>query len=120
MPLNLYDRRFSERIEFPNWAPHNCLELLIQKCSTEEVDLPESLHDDIKHNFKILSEEHSGWGNAGDVLTVHDKMSASRDDRCDDDENDIEGGYTAEDVDLAFSIMMRQRARECKCQIMNK
>jgi hypothetical protein len=42
-------------------------------------------------------------------------MSASRDDRCDDDEHDIEGGYTAEDIDLAFSIMMRQWARECKC-----
>jgi hypothetical protein len=65
--LNLYNRRFSEKIEFPNWAPHNCLELLIQKCSAEAVDLPESLHDIIKQNFKTLSEEYSGWGNAGDV-----------------------------------------------------
>jgi hypothetical protein len=41
-------------------------------------------------------------------------MSASRDDRCDDDGNDIEGGYIAEDVEIAFRTMMRQRARECK------
>jgi hypothetical protein len=41
-------------------------------------------------------------------------MSASRDDRCDDDEIVIEGGYTTEDIDVAFSIMMGQRARECK------
>jgi hypothetical protein len=70
--------RFSEKIEFPNWAPKDCLDLLIKECTTEAVDLPVSLYDLVKSKFKVLSEEYSGWGNAGDVLTIHDKMSASR------------------------------------------
>jgi hypothetical protein len=43
--------------------------------------------------------------------SLSSSLSLYREDRC-DDEDVIEGGYIKEDVDILFSTMMRQRARE--------
>ena len=103
-------RRFTERLEFKAWNADACLDLVVKKCATEEVELPETLHSVIIDGFTELSQRE-GWGNAGDVVTIVDKMVASRDCRCDED-GFVEGPYTEEDVHAAFEALLAQR-RPC-------
>jgi AAA+ superfamily predicted ATPase len=105
-----FPRRFTERIEFNDWAPDDCLQLLSKRCADEGVQLPVELHGKILQSFSELMQRE-GWGNAGDVITAHDKMSSSREDRC-DDQGVIEGPYTEADVDQAFDTMLQQRKKK--------
>ena len=100
-------RRFTERLEFKAWNADACLDLVVKLCASDGVDLPETLHEVIIDGFTELSQRE-GWGNAGDVITIVKKISASRDSRCDDD-GFVEGPYSEEDVHAAFSALLEQR-----------
>ena len=100
-------RRFTERLEFKAWNADACLDLVVKRCTAEGVELPETLHTVIIDGFTELSQRE-GWGNAGDVVTIVEKMVATRDCRCDDD-GFVEGPFTEEDVQSAFSALQEQR-----------
>lgn len=100
-------RRITERLEFRPWSSQDCLHLLEKLVDDEEQELSHDLHCLITQGFTDLSLR-DGWGNAGDVITIHQKMSASRENRCDDSGN-IEGSYSLNDVQYAFQELLRQR-----------
>ena len=72
--------------------------------------LPSELFSSVTDGFIDLMGRE-GWGNAGDVKVVYEKMLASKDSRF--DENDGKGltdsAYNLEDVAYAFAKMKEQR-----------
>jgi hypothetical protein len=69
--------------------------------------LPHALEESVQWGFgELISRE--GYGNARDVITVHEKMMALRDERCDWQGN-VEGDFRAEDVVTAFKAVFEQR-----------
>ena len=107
-------RRISEKLNFPSWDPKDCLTLLKNLCAKDEVELDTndpfypSLDNLIMDLFYELSTTREGWGNAGDVKNIYEKMCRNRDDRCDDN-GFVEGSYLVDDVKKAFNIMFDQR-----------
>ena len=99
--------RFSEQLEFKDWAAKDCLDLLAKHSARDGIELSDEFHPSVLRGFDDL-KGCDGWGNARDVNTIYDKMTASRELRA-DDEGDIYGGFLLEDIDSAFSAMMRQR-----------
>lgn len=100
-------RRITERLTFKTWNEQSCLELLLKLSQKEGTSIPEILHEFIIEGFSDLIGR-DGWGNAGDVMTVHDKMLASRDSQCDDVGN-VSSEFIIEDVMYAFNEMISQR-----------
>ena len=98
-------RRFTKSITFKSWKPEACLALCRSRLAP--VELPPELDGLIIDMFEKLSRRE-GWGNAGDVGTVADKIGHSRDQRCDDDGN-VEGPVLESDVRAAFEEMFEQR-----------
>jgi hypothetical protein len=100
-------RRFTERIDFKSWEPSHCVSLVAKMSSVDRVDIPVDLSKYLVDKFDTLMRLE-GWGNAGDVITVYEKMKSHRNRRS-DDEGFIEGPYLKGDVDGAFQELYCQR-----------
>lgn len=105
-------RRVTECLEFFSWEPSDCLDHLMHLSGLEQIETPHEVQDMILSNFNSLSKR-AGWGNAGDVNNILDKMIFSRNSRC-DDEGNVYGPFTQSDVDYSFSALFRQRPHATK------
>lgn len=99
--------RFTEQIEFSDWSPQHCLELVRSRCRSQNVDLDIGADKFIIDGFASLLRL-PGWANARDAVTVSDKLLESRDLRCDENGH-IDGPLLLQDVRNVFDEMLRQR-----------
>jgi hypothetical protein len=102
-------RRITERLEFKSWEPHHCLNLLQNLSRSDGIDLSSELNERVLNGFQDLSLR-SGWGSAGDVRTIYDKMTASLESRCYDAHANLLN-FSDVDVDSSFDALIRQRPR---------
>lgn len=108
-------RRFSERLEFEDWAPGPCVELVRARLAKERLKLPRELDASLLAGFAELSAR-DGWGNAGDAVTVANKIQAAFEVRDSGEGMDMDASgaaadavITAADVDTAFGALLKQR-----------
>ena len=68
-------RRVTERLVFQSWLPSDCWDLLLQLSQKSSMQLSPTYRNLSIDYFKDLSKR-PGWGNAGDVNSIYDKMVA--------------------------------------------
>lgn len=106
-------RRITEQIEFKAFDADDCLDLLLEKVFNNssndgsKVQIPKLLHPIILDKFYDLST-YNGWGNAGDVNTIFNKMEICRSDDCNED-GITRDFYTQDDIDKSFQQLFDQR-----------
>ena len=108
-------RRVTERLEFKSWLPEDCWALLTDLSHKNGMDLSLSYRDMVIAGFADLASR-DGWGNAGDVCTVYNKITSAFEDRIGSamgsgEGEDVEIGNTFEECDIvtAFTGLVRQR-----------
>jgi len=106
-------RRITEQIEFKAFDANDCLDLLLEKVFNNsnndgsKVQIPKLLHPIILDKFYELST-FNGWGNAGDVNTIFNKMEICRSNDCNED-GITRDFYTQDDIDKSFQQLFDQR-----------
>ena len=106
-------RRITEQIEFKAFDANDCLDLLLEKVFNNsnndgsKVQMPKLLHPIILDKFYELST-YNGWGNAGDVNTIFNKIEICRCDDCNQD-GVTRDFYTQDDIDKSFQQLFDQR-----------
>ena len=100
-------RRITERLDFQAWSPQHCVSLLHKLIEEDDCELPHEFDTMISDLFLDLSSR-DGWGNAGDVITIHGKMESARIYRGDDFGN-VDESYVENDIKTAFNLMFNQR-----------
>ena len=106
-------RRITEQIEFKAFDANDCLDLLLEKVFNNsnndgsKVQIPKLLHPIILDKFYELST-YNGWGNAGDVNTIFNKMEICRSNDCNED-GITRDFYTQDDIDKSFQQLFDQR-----------
>lgn len=76
--------RFTETIEFDDWTPTRCAELVVKSLRSGTV--PFTLHD-VDHSTAVLGrtftelQRRPGWGNARDAVQLASKIADARDNR---------------------------------------
>jgi SpoVK/Ycf46/Vps4 family AAA+-type ATPase len=101
-------RRFTERLTFSDWSSESCADLCLKRLQVAAA--PAELVASLTSGFDRL-RLHAGWGNAGDAVTVAERMRDERAQRADADGN-VSGGYTVDDVNAAFADVLAQRPNQ--------
>lgn len=100
-------RRFTETLEFKPWTVESCVGLAKSIAAGRSVPFEDGCDALLHQGFQALHNLPS-FGNAGDVVTLMDKVFEGLDGRCDDN-GDVTGPLLQADVMSAFVDMVGQR-----------
>jgi len=98
-------RRFTERLDFLDWAPRDCVKLTRQLCRNEGLELTPSHEPPLLRGFEEL-RARPGWGNAGDACTAVDMLRAAWEERVGEV---VDSPLLLEDVNEAMAKLLRSR-----------
>ena len=117
--------RFNKFIDFEDWTPKRCVDLVLRELQNEKNDFhlrdEDKARDTLSRAFAIL-RQRSGWGNARDAIDMIGKIIDHRDNRV-ADELAQKGVVTAiienNDIDKACREAIKNRPEHVEVQKKN-
>ena len=95
-------RRFKGTIEFPDWAPEDCVHFLRLRCAREGLALESAAEEHVRKQLVVI-RERPGWGNASDAVDAFEYLFAAR---------AVRRAGLGEGGQAAFTLVDAQKAME--------